>query len=89
MLHAKDRFYDVLLEGAGNRSVRSILNGLQARVRVLRAGSLSAPGPARSRRSPRSGRSSRRSRRATPTAAAEAAARHVERAAAVGLAAHA
>ena len=34
-------------EGAGNGSIRSILDGLQARVRMLRAASLSAPGPAR------------------------------------------
>lgn len=44
MLRAKDRFYEVLLEGAGNGAVGSILAGLQARVRALRASSLSRPG---------------------------------------------
>jgi DNA-binding GntR family transcriptional regulator len=48
MLQAKDRFYEVLLKGSGNRSVHTILAGLKARVRVLRAGSLSVAGrPAR------------------------------------------
>jgi len=44
LLAAKDAFYDVLLEGAGNGEVRSILNSLQARVRMLRAASMSNPG---------------------------------------------
>jgi DNA-binding GntR family transcriptional regulator len=44
VLQANDSFYEVLLEGAGNRSSHSILSGLQARVRVLRASSLSQPG---------------------------------------------
>jgi DNA-binding GntR family transcriptional regulator len=44
MLQAKDSFYEVLLEGSGNRCIHSILSGLQARVRVLRATSLSQPG---------------------------------------------
>jgi DNA-binding GntR family transcriptional regulator len=49
MLHAKDRFYDVLLKGSGNRSIHSILAGLTARVSVLRAASMSQPGrPAKS-----------------------------------------
>lgn len=43
MLAAKDRFYDVLLEGAGNRSVHSILARLHARVSLLRTTSLSQP----------------------------------------------
>ena len=43
LLQAKDRFYDVLLEGAGNSAIRSILDSLRARVRVLRATSLSQP----------------------------------------------
>jgi DNA-binding GntR family transcriptional regulator len=46
MLHAKDRFYDVLLKGSGNRSIHSILAGLTARVSVLRATSMSQPGRA-------------------------------------------
>jgi GntR family transcriptional regulator, trigonelline degradation regulator len=41
VLNVKDRFYDVLLEGAGNTAIRSTLDGLRARVRVLRATSLS------------------------------------------------
>jgi GntR family transcriptional regulator, trigonelline degradation regulator len=43
MLQAKDIFYDVLLDGAGNSAIRSTLDGLRARVRVLRATSLSQP----------------------------------------------
>jgi GntR family transcriptional regulator, trigonelline degradation regulator len=43
MLQAKDAFYEVLLEGAGNSAIRSTLDGLRARVRVLRATSLSQP----------------------------------------------
>lgn len=42
-LQAKDDFYEVLLDGAGNSAIRSILEGLRARVRVLRATSLSQP----------------------------------------------
>ena len=41
VLQVKDRFYDVLLEGAGNSAIRSTLDSLRARVRVLRATSLS------------------------------------------------
>jgi DNA-binding GntR family transcriptional regulator len=44
LLQAKDGFYEVLLEGSGNRCIHTILAGLQARVRVLRATSLSQPG---------------------------------------------
>jgi GntR family transcriptional regulator, trigonelline degradation regulator len=44
VLHGKDRFYAVLFEGADNETIRSILGGLQARVAVLRATSLTAPG---------------------------------------------
>ena len=47
MVRAKDRFYDVLLKGSGNRSVHAILAGLQARVSVLRRTSLSKPGRAK------------------------------------------
>ncbi|WP_285774512.1 GntR family transcriptional regulator [Microtetraspora sp. NBRC 13810] len=42
MLTAKDHFYEVLLEGAGP-VVEQILGGVQARVRLLRATSLSQP----------------------------------------------
>jgi DNA-binding GntR family transcriptional regulator len=87
MLGAKDRFYDVLLEGAGNGSVRSILNGLQARVRMLRAASLSAPGrPGQTVAEIRALVAAIEARDAD--AAAAAAASHVERAAEVGLASH-
>jgi DNA-binding GntR family transcriptional regulator len=41
MLAAKDRFYDVLVRGAGSQPLRQLLAGLQARVRQLRATSLS------------------------------------------------
>jgi GntR family transcriptional regulator, trigonelline degradation regulator len=43
-LAAKDRFYDLLLEGAGNPQVRALLGSLQERVRLMRARSLSQPG---------------------------------------------
>jgi GntR family transcriptional regulator, trigonelline degradation regulator len=43
LLAAKDAFYDVLFEGAGNGEARRILNSLQARVRLLRAASMSDP----------------------------------------------
>lgn len=45
-LRAKDRFYEVLLEGAGSPPLSQILSTLQGRVRVLRATSLSAAGRA-------------------------------------------
>jgi DNA-binding GntR family transcriptional regulator len=44
LLRAKDAIYEVLLAGAGSAAIRSILGGLQARVRMLRAASLSQPG---------------------------------------------
>lgn len=44
LLHAKDRFYDVLLDGAASPTIQQILAGVQARVRLLRATSLSHPG---------------------------------------------
>jgi GntR family transcriptional regulator, trigonelline degradation regulator len=47
LLDAKNRFYDVLFEGAGNETIRSILEGLRARIALLRARSLTAPGRAR------------------------------------------
>lgn len=43
-LKAKDRFYDVLFEGSASVPLQQTLNGLQARVRLLRATSLSVPG---------------------------------------------
>lgn len=44
LLHAKDEFYRVLLDGSGSSVVRTLLGQLQARVRLLRARSLSKPG---------------------------------------------
>lgn len=44
LLHAKDRFYEVLLDGAASPAVQEVLGGVQARVRLLRATSLSQPG---------------------------------------------
>ncbi len=44
LLHAEDRFYDVLLDGAASTTVRQLLAAVQARVRLLRATSLSRPG---------------------------------------------
>jgi DNA-binding GntR family transcriptional regulator len=44
LLRAKDAIYDVLLAGAGSPAIRTILSSLQARVRMLRAASLSQPG---------------------------------------------
>jgi DNA-binding GntR family transcriptional regulator len=43
-LQAKNMFYDVLFAGAANETVRSILEGLQARIALLRATTLTAPG---------------------------------------------
>ncbi|MGO1768606.1 MAG: GntR family transcriptional regulator [Microbacterium sp.] len=43
-LSAKDGFYDVLHEGAQSPTLTQLLGGLNARVRVLRATSLSRPG---------------------------------------------
>ena len=43
LLQAKDRYYDVLLEGCGNDQIGSILDSLQARVRLMRATSLGQP----------------------------------------------
>jgi len=43
-LQAKNRFYEILFEGAGNSTIRMILEGLQARVAVLRATTVAVPG---------------------------------------------
>lgn len=43
-LAAKDRFYEVLLDGAASPPLTQILSSLQGRVRVLRATSLAVPG---------------------------------------------
>ena len=48
MLEAKKLFYDALFDGAANETLQEILQGLQARVMVLRRASLAQPGrPAR------------------------------------------
>lgn len=43
-LQTKDRFYAVLFDGSGNATIREILEGLQARIAVLRATTVAAPG---------------------------------------------
>ena len=49
MIEKSDIFYDVLLEGCGNKSVDSILKSLHARLTILRKISLTRPGrPAQS-----------------------------------------
>jgi DNA-binding GntR family transcriptional regulator len=47
IIAAKKRFYDVLFEGAANQTIQEIVQGLQARVTVLRRASLAQPGRAR------------------------------------------
>ena len=49
MLAVKATFYDVILEGCGNKYCADLILSLQARIRFLRALSMSAPG-----RTPRS-----------------------------------
>lgn len=44
LLDAKDRFFTALLEGAGSPVLSQLISGVQARIRVLRASSMSAPG---------------------------------------------
>lgn len=84
MLQAKKGFYDVLLAGAGNSAIHSILSGLQARVGVLRTTSLSQPGrPQRAVREIRAIVEAVEARDAE--AAARACAHHVEQAARTGL----
>jgi DNA-binding GntR family transcriptional regulator len=46
VLAAKDTFYDVLFEGAGNDALRAVASGLHARVNLLRSLSISLPGRA-------------------------------------------
>lgn len=43
-LHAKNRFYECLVEGAGNEALGSALHMLNSRIMLLRATSLAAPG---------------------------------------------
>jgi DNA-binding GntR family transcriptional regulator len=44
LLAAKDAFYDVLLGGTENRTLRTVLTGLHARIRALRGRFLTSPG---------------------------------------------
>jgi GntR family transcriptional regulator, trigonelline degradation regulator len=44
MLSAKNRFYEVLLQGADNGTMRAVLEPLQARITVLRATTMSRQG---------------------------------------------
>ncbi|WP_460854457.1 GntR family transcriptional regulator [Nocardiopsis coralliicola] len=44
VLRAKDVFYDVLLEGCGNRALRESFTHLRARISLMRATSLGQPG---------------------------------------------
>jgi len=44
ILRAKDEFYAVLVQGARSPALKQILEGIQARVQILRATSLSKPG---------------------------------------------
>jgi DNA-binding GntR family transcriptional regulator len=84
MLDAKDRYYDVFLAGAGNDAIGAILAGLQARVRVMRATSLSQPGrPAETVAEIEE--VVRAIERRDPAGAAAAAERHVQHAAERGL----
>ena len=46
VLDAKDKLYEVLIEGAASPALKNIIEGIQARVRLLRATSMSEPGRA-------------------------------------------
>jgi len=46
ILDAKDSFYEVLVEGASSPALQQLVEGLQARVRVLRATSMASAGRA-------------------------------------------
>lgn len=45
-LDAKDSIYEVLIEGAASPALKNIIEGIQARVRILRATSMGEPGRA-------------------------------------------
>ncbi|MHB1537779.1 MAG: GntR family transcriptional regulator, partial [Solirubrobacteraceae bacterium] len=84
LIVAKDRYYDVYLAGCGNEEIRLILEGLQARVRLMRATSLGQPERPRHTLAEIEevvGAIERRD----PQAAADAAERHVQQAAQNGL----
>lgn len=85
MLVAKKAFYDVLFEGAANQTIQEIVQGLQARVTLLRRSSLVRPGrPAESVAEVRAIVEAIERRDAA--AAAEASVRHVDEAGRVVLA---
>ena len=44
LLNTKDKIFEVLIEGAGSPALRQIVEGIQARVRILRATSMSGSG---------------------------------------------
>lgn len=46
ILDAKDYLYEVLIEGAASPALKNIIEGIQARVRILRATSMGEPGRA-------------------------------------------
>lgn len=84
MLDVKDRYYDVFLAGCGNDQIRSIHEGLQARVRLMRATSLGQPDrPGQTLTEIDAVVTAIEAR--DPQAAEEAAKTHVERAAEQGL----
>ena len=85
MLVAKKAFYDVLFESAANETIQEIVQGLQARVTLLRRSSLVRPGrPAESVAEVRAIVEAIERRDAA--AAAEASVRHVDEAGRVVLA---
>jgi DNA-binding GntR family transcriptional regulator len=84
-LRAKDAFYKVLFEGAASEPLTEMLTMLQSRVRLLRWTSLSVPG--RAEETAEEMRTIVEAIEAKdPTAAAEACARHIRKAAATALA---
>ena len=84
MLQTKDRFYEALRRGADSPALWQVLSGLQARVRFLRARSLSVPGrPAASAEELRTLAAAIRDRDAD--LAADLCSSHVRAAAATGL----
>jgi GntR family transcriptional regulator, trigonelline degradation regulator len=80
LLASKDRFYDVLMKGAGNRTTHSILTGLKARVSFLRVATAGVPGRVLAALA-ETGEMVEAIERRDPDAAAAAAARHVAAAA--------
>jgi DNA-binding GntR family transcriptional regulator len=80
MLAAKKAFYDALFEGAANPTIQEIVQGLQARVTLLRRASLVQPGrPAETVREVRA--IVQAIERGDPELAAEASVSHVNQAA--------